>query len=366
MSSGHLPTDPLGSGLQSRRSRRLHQFSRTLYGYRPAAVMEHISRLELAHREKMARYLEEMASVQAECEDKTKEMDALRQAVAQHQEQESWIARAIEDARVIAARMVQRAQDSLQEMEARAEASLADYRRTLAALRTECLSAREELDKLASNVRLSLDLGERQEVSSSKVVGRIVPLQQKANVLVATGADGLLRLGVVGPRLKVITQGGTEVGYVTRYVVEQATGTMVGYEIGSTSNEQVPVGSIIPSSAVLAITADSLLVSGNIATQLVGTSLVHGEEAYAPATTDVHRPPQVITGSSPEQRQLRYMVGKLAGRDLVDQDGTVIIAKGVTIDEEIVARARDAGLLPHLIVNMVLPRSSGGETAKGS
>lgn len=48
----------------------------------------------------------------------------------------------------------------------------------------------------------------------------------------------------------------------------------------------------------------------------------------------------------------RYIVGKLAGEDLLDVQGRLIVAKGAIITPEAVDHAEKAGRLPDLIVNM--------------
>jgi glycosyltransferase involved in cell wall biosynthesis len=51
----------------------------------------------------------------------------------------------------------------------------------------------------------------------------------------------------------------------------------------------------------------------------------------------------------------RYIVGKLAGEDLYDLEGKLIIAKSSAITPETIEKAEKAGKLAELIVNMVIP-----------
>lgn len=51
----------------------------------------------------------------------------------------------------------------------------------------------------------------------------------------------------------------------------------------------------------------------------------------------------------------KYVVGKLAGEDLTDGSGQIIIRKGEEITAETVDRAEREGMLADLIVNMVIP-----------
>lgn len=53
--------------------------------------------------------------------------------------------------------------------------------------------------------------------------------------------------------------------------------------------------------------------------------------------------------------RFKYIAGKIAGQDLYDSSGKLIIAKGKVITSEIVATVETEGKLPELIVNMVLP-----------
>ncbi|MGZ4033179.1 MAG: hypothetical protein ACXVP2_13560 [Tumebacillaceae bacterium] len=51
----------------------------------------------------------------------------------------------------------------------------------------------------------------------------------------------------------------------------------------------------------------------------------------------------------------RYIVGKMAGEDLLDNQNRLIVAKGEVISAEVVEIAEREGRLPDLIVNMKIP-----------
>lgn len=51
----------------------------------------------------------------------------------------------------------------------------------------------------------------------------------------------------------------------------------------------------------------------------------------------------------------KYLVGKVAGEDLLAKNGSVIIAKNGVITAETVRRAEEEGKLAELIINMILP-----------
>lgn len=50
----------------------------------------------------------------------------------------------------------------------------------------------------------------------------------------------------------------------------------------------------------------------------------------------------------------KYLIGKVAGKDLVDNKGNIIVSKDSIITEETITRAEKEGKLPELIVNMTI------------
>lgn len=73
------------------------------------------------------------------------------------------------------------------------------------------------------------------------------------------------------------------------------------------------------------------------------------------------RPAKAPVGGSPaisqELARLRekYMVGKIAGEDLFDDNGRLIVAKHAAITPEVIHRAQQAGKMAELIVQMMIP-----------
>lgn len=67
--------------------------------------------------------------------------------------------------------------------------------------------------------------------------------------------------------------------------------------------------------------------------------------------------PQESQGIKQEIDQIknRYIIGKIAGSDLYDQKGQLIVRKSEEITSEIIEHAKQAGLLSNLIVNMKIP-----------
>ncbi len=55
-----------------------------------------------------------------------------------------------------------------------------------------------------------------------------------------------------------------------------------------------------------------------------------------------------------EEVKYSFIIGKLAGEDLTDEDGNVIISKNNVITDDVIGKAEKSGLLSELIINMVL------------
>ena len=85
---------------------------------------------------------------------------------------------------------------------------------------------------------------------------------------------------------------------------------------------------------------------------------VPAPQAQAPAAA----PETGSAAVSEEIRQLRrrYILGKLAGEDLADRNGRILIAKGQPITEAVMDAADREGKLAELIVNMVIPGLGDG------
>jgi hypothetical protein len=335
-------------------------FAAAFFGYHPGDVDAHLAGLHSRHQARLAPGQDQLAETEQEMVLLFGELAQTQAAVAEKRAQEPVLNAALEEARRLADDIVNRAMGLAAGGQATNHPELVTYRHTLAALKTECQQARAELGRLLGTARSVLVSGERlEDAHPDKVAGRILPGSERTSALVAAGADGLLRIGVVGPRLKIATQSGQAVGFVSRYVVEREAGTLIGYEVGhSDQPASVPPGSIIPASTVVATTQQGLVVPNDISARLVATARLPGEPPPPTAVAEEAQARPAGTGEESSRRQLRYIVGKLAGRNLVTREGTVIINEGETITEEVVERARAVGLLPELIVHMTLPLSA--------
>jgi hypothetical protein len=80
------------------------------------------------------------------------------------------------------------------------------------------------------------------------------------------------------------------------------------------------------------------------------------EVPVMPEPAPVARRAEAVSIESRIQRnQMSYVVGKIAGRDLMGAGGQTIIAKGQEITQEVVERARTEGKIAELIVYMLIP-----------
>ncbi|MDQ7792861.1 MAG: hypothetical protein RDU89_00410 [bacterium] len=342
-------------------SRRLERSGRRLgFGYRRDAVERYLAELD-AHHDSSIAHLRSVLKQTAQALTATaKELRAERAQLKAKEGRQQAVAAALTEAQRLAADIVSRAERTAAMRLAQLPNLLAEDRRTLALLKTETLSAREELKRLLDSALTAVATSgpATEDLIDSRLAARILPEHEKTRALVALGADGLLRIGLLGPSLKATTQSGAVVGWITRYVIERDSGVLIGYEVGRTEMPGVvPAGSVIPATKVLAVTPESLLVPNDVGNSLVATSLVAGEPlpvSQAPSPAPLPRDERQLTAES-RQRQMTYIVGKVAGRDLVTPDGAVIVGKGARITPEIVEAAREAALLPELIVHMTLP-----------
>ena len=56
-----------------------------------------------------------------------------------------------------------------------------------------------------------------------------------------------------------------------------------------------------------------------------------------------------------DELRIKYIVGKLAGKDVLDANGEIIISEGSKITPKIIQIAENEGKLAELIINMKIP-----------
>jgi|GEM_PF-3907384 len=91
-------------------------------------------------------------------------------------------------------------------------------------------------------------------------------------------------------------------------------------------------------------------------TEIAAASETYEDGAKAHSIGEDRRKPQIHSEDAArvEELKLRYIVGKVAGKDLHDGSGRVIVQRGEGISKSVVAAAEEAGKLVELIVNMVI------------
>ncbi|NPV52524.1 MAG: hypothetical protein HPY71_03260 [Firmicutes bacterium] len=256
---------------------------------------------------------------------------------------------------------------------AAAEREVQTHKAYLATLSIQIDKSRQEFEKLVDSIRSFLDQAASKANDATslpsapvKVAGRILAGGNAEDTFVTRGRDGFLRVNVAPQNLKMVAQDGTPVGQVSNLVLDGVSGTTIGYEItGSAIPGSVPDGSVIPASCVLAMRSDRLIVTSSLLEGLPSLDLeVYGAQAppdQAPPDKKENREPSSRVRQDIEKKEMRYVVGKIAGRDLVGDDGVSIVAKGDEITQEVVEKARAQGKLAELIVHMVMPGMSPDE-----
>ncbi|MEW5947631.1 MAG: PRC-barrel domain-containing protein [bacterium] len=217
-------------------------------------------------------------------------------------------------------------------------------------------------------------------------------------------------ISVIGA--KVITRGGRLVGFVKEYSIESNTGEILGLELSSDSEVISPDRTIIPSSSVVTIGKDVIIVNEDVESNLRASHHEIAPEAAAPsapprrpAPTPPPPPPRREEPAPPaqpqpepggieaesevdleslleieeetpseisaepaealaedtakeslseifERRQIKYMLGKKVSRDIESDDGTMIIRAGAAITDDVINKAKKAGKFLELSMNI--------------
>ncbi|MEW6229773.1 MAG: hypothetical protein AB1700_17060 [Bacillota bacterium] len=295
-----------------------------------------------------------------------------------------WVA-AEAEARRSARQMEETARYNAEQITTNVQAEVEVHKAYLATLDSEIARAKQEIETFVESVRAFLSYATPKETSAavsrpagssgSKVAGWILGGGTAEDMPTARGVDGSLRVNTAGDSLKVVAQNGTVVGQVSSLVLDGASGKVTGYEIvKSAVPNAVPDGTVIPASCVIAVRSDRLIVS---------TSLLGGVAKVSPSPPPQVSVPEAETAKPGEpqperpvppgeerseaereveqairQSQLKYVIGKISGRDIVGDDGTLVVSKGQEITHEVVEKADAQGKLAELIVYMLTPDMS--------
>jgi len=85
-----------------------------------------------------------------------------------------------------------------------------------------------------------------------------------------------------------------------------------------------------------------------------GSKMLHNDTERAANKMAVNETEMKESGDFEDMRNV-YIVGKLAGEDLISKTGELIVSKDSVITEEIVQEAEHEGKLSELIINMAIP-----------
>lgn len=287
-----------------------------------------------------------------------------------------WVA-AEAEARRSARQMEETARYNAEQITTSAQAEVEVHKAYLTTLDSEIARAKQEVETFVESVRAFLSYATPKETGAaasrsvsagppaSKVAGWILGGGNAEDTPAARGLDGSLRVNTTGDSLKVVAQNGTAVGQVSSLVLDGASGKVTGYEIAKSAVPNVvPDGTVIPASCVIAVRTDRLIVSTSVFGGVAKTSpppQVSVPEAETAKPDEPQSEPPAEERCKPEgeveeairQGQMKYVVGKIAGRDVVGDDGTLVVAKGQEITREVVEKADAQGKLAELIVYML-------------
>lgn len=201
---------------------------------------------------------------------------------------------------------------------------------------------------------------------------------------------------VVGAR--VITRGGRFVGTVAEFSLDCETGAVLGLELSPDSKIPNHEAKVVPAASLVTIGRDVIIVNDEVDAELSASHPETGaarstasqlftpppppapppaaaEEAAAtppaPAPPETPAPPPASPtppasqdsegGAPPDPAGARlfqnapgkYVLGRTAATDILADDGTRIVARGETVTQEVVHRAKSAGRFFELSENLV-------------
>ncbi|MGE5483741.1 MAG: PRC-barrel domain-containing protein [Ignavibacteriales bacterium] len=383
---------------------------RRILGYRIGVVDAHI---EMAERESAAlvsRARDDLRFALDEQAALTERLSERRNELSLYAGRSRFYEKAMQKALATADYLVETAKYRAETMVAEGEEYAGEQRLRLIELDREIAGARREIEMMRQGVKQLMESRSAvmQHARSSKVAGHILEASGRNAPFTATTSSGFLEVDVSIQAVRVVSQDGEEIGRVRSLVLDKTKDRVCGYEIEPQGPES-PLKSpaIVPSSAVIAVKRDALLVHSSWVRELrrvpapaemesqvpssetrsnpveprIGVDLLERIRATVPSVSPAAVPAiaglaggtsspaastQVVAAEpapAPESeavsqigsRRMKYLVGRISGTDIRDPDGALIVAKGGTITAEIVDRARSAGKLAELIVNMTIP-----------
>ncbi|MEO8285716.1 MAG: PRC-barrel domain-containing protein [Chloroflexota bacterium] len=157
---------------------------------------------------------------------------------------------------------------------------------------------------------------------------------------------------------KVFTEGGTDEGSIGDVYFDETSGEVLGYEVSGGLIENVQKGtSFLPLDDIVNIGPDLVLI-----TQQAGPML----EAQVGGVQGAVQSAQSKMGQAVGNVAEDSAVGRVAGNDVEDDDGTIVVAAGQRIKESHVEEARRRGLLPSLLASAGMGEAQqAGQNAGG-
>ncbi len=369
------------------------KIAKGLGGYRVPEVDSYIIRL-------LTDYQKELDDLKAEVDSLLSENGRLAAEIRSASEEleafktrsRAWVA-AEAEARRSARQMEETAKREAEQVMTRAQAEIEVQKAYLATLDSEIEKAKQEVEAFVESIRAFLSYATPKETapaaarpaspSAGKVAGWIPGGPGAEDAAAGQGFDGSLKVNTAGEALKVVAQNGAVIGQVSSLVMDGASGKVTGYELTKSAMPgAVPDGTLVPASCVVAVRSSRVIVDTSLLGGVTRTSVPAQVSEPEPETTGYPQP-EGVEARPPEeqpcdrraeqreaesdveeairQHQVRYVVGKIAGRDLVGDDGSLVVRKGQEITRETVERAVSQGRLAELVVYMVTPGMSPDE-----
>lgn len=388
-----------------------HKFGSWFFGYNKAQVESYLKRLILEYEQKLAGLDSRVSKIVAETKELSDQVDLLLSRLTTHQIRAHILEVVEKETQKIASNLLESGRQQAAEILQSVQEELKIYSLQVEQIESEIALLRKQFSELMGAllemVSAKAKMPAHQVEVSDKVVMRILPNSQKASAFVEDLSEGLARLDLDVAGRKIVSQSNIPIGEVGRLILNKNGGAVVGYEVTASCQPAFPNGSVIPASSIAAIRKDALVVSneyltkggfqplvrpqtdGQLARDLsrsvdespnhhISIALPPSEEQVNLALKSLQTIPldtegagneqsrqrDELTGSSStlrevesriERNQMSYVLGNIAGRDLVGADGQIIIAKGQTITREVLERAKDEGKIAELIVYMIVP-----------
>lgn len=160
--------------------------------------------------------------------------------------------------------------------------------------------------------------------------------------------EKLLEAGVKVIGTKVLTNTGGICGQVQEIVLDK-DGQIAACEVAVDGGElkQIPAPQIL--TYAKDVTIINVAASANVATPAAHKAVPAGAAAIPAAGEETSAED---AGKKPDEKFLKYLLGKKASRNITTDNGVLIVAQGDEITDEILQKARLAGKFVELTMNI--------------